>query len=93
MDLKPTVAAFDINLACSGFTYALSIADSFIKSGLFKKGITVTSECYSKKMNMRDKKVCTLFWDAASASLVEATEEGSQFLSFDFDIDGSGYSF
>lgn len=93
LNLRSNLAAFDLNLACSGYTYALSIANSFIKSGLFKKGLIVTAECYSKKMNMRDKKVCTLFGDAASASLVETTEDGSQFINFDFGTDGSGYNY
>lgn len=92
LSLKSSLAAFDVNLACSGFTYALTIADSFIKSGLFKKGIIVTSDCYSRRMNMRDKKVCTLFGDAASATLVNKSEDHGKFLSFDFGTDGSGYS-
>jgi len=93
LPLKLSLAAFDVNLACSGFTYALSIADSFIKSRLFNKGIIVTSDCYSRRMNMRDKKVCTLFGDAASATLVEKSEDNGQFLSFDFGTDGVGYDY
>lgn len=93
LKLKNSLSAFDINLACSGYTYALSIADSFIKSGLFKKGLIVTSDCYSKRMNMRDKKVCTLFGDAATATLIENSNDESRFLSFDFGTDGSGYDY
>jgi 3-oxoacyl-[acyl-carrier-protein] synthase-3 len=93
LNLSKNIFALDINLACSAYPYALSIAASLINSGLLTKGLIITSECYSRRMNIKDKNVCTLFGDAATATLIESTSEDSGFISFDFGTDGSGYDF
>lgn len=93
LKLPANIAAFDLNLACSAYPYLLSIAAGYFSSGLMKKGLIVTSECYSKRMSFKDKTVCTLFGDAASATLIEHSDSGEGFLSFDFGTDGSGYDY
>lgn len=93
LNLNKNIFALDINLACSAYPYALSIASSLINSGLFTKGLIITSECYSRRMNMKDKNVCTLFGDAATATLIESTTENTGFISFDFGTDGGGYDY
>lgn len=91
LEISNSVSAFDLNLACSGYPYALAIAATQIQAGLSKQALIVTSESYSRKMNMKDKTVCTLFGDAATATLLAPTDSGSGFLSFDFGTDGSKF--
>lgn len=68
-------ASFDISAACSGFIYALGIADNFIKAGSAKKAIVVGSELYSRVLDWGDRTTCVLFGDGAAAVVLEATEE------------------
>jgi 3-oxoacyl-[acyl-carrier-protein] synthase-3 len=68
-------AAFDLNAACSGFLYGLSVADSFIKTGNFKKILLVGTEVLSKFTNWKDRATCVLFGDAAGAVVIEPTEK------------------
>ncbi len=83
-------AAFDVNAACSGFIYALSIADSFIRSGQYSKILVVGSEVLSKITNWQDRSTCILFGDGAGAVLVEpASGREGRILSVDIHADGS----
>lgn len=82
-------AAFDINAACSGFIYALSVADSFIKSGTFKRILIVGSEILSKFTDWKDRTTCVLFGDGAGAAILEATEEDRGIISTRIHSDGS----
>ncbi|TNF55768.1 ketoacyl-ACP synthase III [bacterium] len=68
-------AAFDLNAACSGFLYGLSVADSFIRSGSFKRILLVGTEVLSKFIDWDDRATCVLFGDAAGAVIIEATKE------------------
>ena len=68
-------ASFDISAACSGFIYALSIADNFIKAGSAKKALVIGSEIYSRILDWSDRTTCVLFGDGAAAVVLEATEE------------------
>ncbi|WP_166263629.1 beta-ketoacyl-ACP synthase III [Marinobacter caseinilyticus] len=67
--------AFDIQAVCSGFVYALSVADKFIKTGSSKKALVVGSEVFSKIINWEDRGTCVLFGDGAGAVVLEANEE------------------
>ncbi len=67
--------AFDIQAACSGFIYALSIADQYIKSGMVKKALVVGSEVYSRIVDWNDRSTCILFGDGAGAVVLEASEQ------------------
>ncbi len=63
-------AAFDVNAACSGFIYALSVADSFIRSGKCLNVLVVGSEVLSRVTNWQDRSTCVLFGDGAGAALL-----------------------
>ena len=67
--------SFDINAACSGFIYALTIAAQFVESGKFKKVIVVGAEKMSSITDYTDRTTCPLFGDAAAAVMIEPTEE------------------
>ncbi|MEE9412116.1 MAG: beta-ketoacyl-ACP synthase III [Methylococcales bacterium] len=68
-------AAFDIQAACSGFIYALSIADQFIKTGQARKALVVGSEINSRLLDWTDRSTCVLFGDGAGAVLLTASEK------------------
>lgn len=82
-------AAFDISAACSGFIYGLSIADSFIKTGTFKKILLVGVETLSKFLDWNDRSTCILFGDGAGAAIIEPTDSDSGVLSTHLYADGS----
>lgn len=67
--------AFDVSAACSGFIYALSIADSFIRSGQFKKVLLIGAEVLSRVVNWKDRNTCILFGDGAGAAVLEASRD------------------
>jgi len=67
--------AFDVQAVCSGFVYALSVANNFIKSGAVKNALVVGSETLSRIVNWQDRNSCVLFGDGAGAILLEATTE------------------
>jgi len=68
-------AAFDVNAACSGFIYALSIADKFIRSGAVKTALVVGAETLSRMVDWTDRATCVLFGDGAGAVVLKAAEE------------------
>ena len=65
--------AFDLNAACSGFIYAISVADNFIKSGQMKRVLVVGAETLSSIINTVDRSTFVLFGDGAGAVILEAT--------------------
>jgi 3-oxoacyl-[acyl-carrier-protein] synthase III len=81
-------AAFDVNAACSGFLYALYIADNFIKSGIHKRVLVVGTEVLSKVTDWDDRATCVLFGDGAGAVIVEPTDEDRGILSMHINSDG-----
>ncbi|QIZ76049.1 beta-ketoacyl-ACP synthase III [Ferrimonas lipolytica] len=68
-------AAFDVAAACSGFIYALSIADQFIKTGAVKKALVIGSDILSEVCDPEDRSTIILFGDGAGAVVVGASEE------------------
>ena len=68
--------AFDINAACSGFLFGLSIANAYFASGCFKKALVIGAETLSKMMDWNDRSTCVLFGDGAGAAIVEAADKG-----------------
>ncbi|MEG0671799.1 beta-ketoacyl-ACP synthase III [Clostridium sp.] len=66
--------SFDIAAACSGLLYAMSIAKSFITSGVYKKALVIGSEVLSKVINWEDRNTCVLFGDGASAIIIEKSD-------------------
>lgn len=79
---------FDINATCSGFLYALYIADSFIKSGKHKKILVAGSEVLSKVTDWEDRTTCVIFGDGAGAVIVEPTDEERGIFSIYINSDG-----
>jgi 3-oxoacyl-[acyl-carrier-protein] synthase-3 len=73
--------AFDVNAACSGFVYALSIGSQFIQAGTCKRVLVVASETLSRFTNWRDRGTCILFGDGAAAVVLEATSQPAGVLS------------
>lgn len=67
--------AFDIQAACSGFIYGLSIANSMMKSGIYKRAIVVGAETLSRITDWTDRTTCVLFGDGAGCAILEATTE------------------
>ena len=68
-------AAFDVNAACSGFIYALSVADKFIRSGSVKNALVVGAETLTRMVDWTDRDTCVLFGDGAGAVVLKADEE------------------
>ncbi|MDQ6628740.1 MAG: ketoacyl-ACP synthase III [Pseudomonadota bacterium] len=67
--------AFDVQAVCSGFVYALSIADAMIKAGSASKALIIGSEVFSRILDFRDRGTCVLFGDGAGAVVLEASEK------------------
>jgi 3-oxoacyl-[acyl-carrier-protein] synthase-3 len=67
--------AFDVNAACSGFVYALSIADQFIRSGMVKNALVVGAETLTRMIDWSDRGTCVLFGDGAGAVVLKADSE------------------
>jgi len=67
-------AAFDLQAVCSGFIFALSTADNFLKSGQFKRALVIGAETFSRILDWEDRGTCVLFGDGAGAVVVEIQE-------------------
>ncbi len=70
----PPGAAFDIQAVCTGFVYALSVADSMIRSGSCKRMLVIGAETMSRILDWNDRTTCVLFGDGAGAIVLEASE-------------------
>lgn len=68
-------AAFDVNAACSGFVYALGVADAFIRSGQKKKVLVIGAETLTRMVDWTERESCVLFGDGAGAVVLEASDE------------------
>lgn len=67
--------SFDVAAACTGFVYALSVADQFVRTGKVKKALVVGSDLNSRKLDETDRGTVVLFGDGAGAVILEASEE------------------
>ncbi|SFV08625.1 beta-ketoacyl-ACP synthase III [Pseudoduganella namucuonensis] len=68
-------AAVDVQAVCSGFVYAVSTADAFIRAGVHKNVLVIGSEVFSRILNFEDRTTCVLFGDGAGAIVMSASEE------------------
>ena len=68
-------AAFDVNAACSGFIYALTVANQFIRNGTAKTALVVGAETLSRFLDWSDRATCVLFGDGAGAVVLKAADE------------------
>ena len=66
--------AFDVQAVCSGFVYALTVADSLIKTGAASRALVIGSEVFSRILDFSDRTTCVLFGDGAGAVVLEASE-------------------
>jgi 3-oxoacyl-[acyl-carrier-protein] synthase-3 len=65
-------AAFDMQAVCSGFVFALTTADNYLKCGQFKRALVIGAEAFSRILDWQDRSTCILFGDGAGAVVVEA---------------------
>jgi 3-oxoacyl-[acyl-carrier-protein] synthase III len=79
--------AFDVQAVCSGFIYALTIADSMIQSGSAKCALVIGSEVFSRILDFQDRTTCVLFGDGAGAVILEASDQPG-ILATDLHADG-----
>lgn len=90
LGLKNSVAAFDLNLGCSGFVYSLAVAKGFMKIHHIPYGLIITSDPYSKIIASDDRNTLPLFGDAAAATLLK--KDGlMDIMEFNFGTDGAGF--
>jgi 3-oxoacyl-[acyl-carrier-protein] synthase-3 len=86
-------AAFDLEAACSGFLYGMTVAQQFIATGMYEKVLVIGAETLSKVMDWTDRGTCILFGDGAGAAVLGPTEEGLGILSATMGADGEGGKF
>jgi 3-oxoacyl-[acyl-carrier-protein] synthase-3 len=85
-------AAMDVAAACSGLVYAYSVADAYLRSGMFKNALIVGSETLSRYLDFSDRGTCILFGDGAGAVVLSASDEeggGAQGMELTTDPDGA----
>ena len=68
-------AAFDVQAVCTGFVYALGVADQFVRSGTAKKALVIGAETFSRIIDWTDRNTCVLFGDGSGAVVLEASSE------------------
>jgi len=79
--------AFDVQAVCSGFIYALTVADSMIRAGTAQKALVIGSEVFSRILDFKDRTTCVLFGDGAGAVVIGASEQPG-ILATDIHADG-----
>ena len=84
-----TCGAFDLAAACSGFTYALAVADGFIRGGIYRNVLVVGSEVLSGFIDWKDRSTCVLFGDGAGAAVVSRSNDGHGLIASYLGSDGS----
>lgn len=91
LGLAPSVGAIDVNQGCSGYVYSIGLAKGLIETGQARNVLVLTADTYTKLINPADRSVRTIFGDAASATLLSATESETDFLDgFVYGTEGSG---
>src|SRR3982751_4125927 len=80
--------AFDVHAVCTGFLYALSVADSMIRSGNARKALVIGAETFSRILDWEDRATCVLFGDGAGAIVLSAEESDSGILATKLHADG-----
>jgi 3-oxoacyl-[acyl-carrier-protein] synthase-3 len=90
LGLSKNCMAFDVNLGCSGYVYALSIVGGLIESGIANKGLILCADTYTKYISINDRTCRPLFSDGAAATLIESSDT-DKIGPFKFGTDGAGY--
>jgi 3-oxoacyl-[acyl-carrier-protein] synthase III len=84
----PDCIAFDIHAVCTGFLYALSVADSMLRSGNARRALVIGAETFSRILDWEDRGTCVLFGDGAGALVLAAEESDSGILATRLHADG-----
>ena len=84
----PQAAALDIQAACTGFLYGLSLAKAFVESGLYQNILLIASEKMSAFMDYQDRSTCILFGDGAAAAVISNKKSGLAIVSIQLGADG-----
>jgi 3-oxoacyl-[acyl-carrier-protein] synthase-3 len=79
--------AFDVQAVCSGFVYALTVADAMIRAGSANRALVIGAEVFSRLLDFQDRTTCVLFGDGAGAVVLEASEQPG-ILATDIHADG-----
>jgi 3-oxoacyl-[acyl-carrier-protein] synthase-3 len=80
--------AFDVHAVCTGFLYALTVADSMLRSGTAKRALVIGAETFSRLLDWEDRATCVLFGDGAGALVLEAKESEDGILATRLHADG-----
>lgn len=84
------IGAMDLGAACSGFIYAMSVADQFIRSGMYKKILVVGAELLTRLVNYKDRDTCILFGDGAGAFVISRANENDKNIIFSSHLHADG---
>lgn len=93
LGLKKACAAFDINLGCSQYVYALAVAHGMISSGVASRALVTTGDTLTRTIHPKDRGIVPIMGDGGSASLIEQAPAGQGFLGFELGTDGSGHKY
>jgi len=85
----PRAVTFDVTAACSGFIFALNVAEQYLKNGTFKNVLVVAAEIMTRTLNWQDRSTCILWGDGAGAALLTWGNEGHELLSTHLHTDGA----
>ena len=85
----PQAVTFDVTAACSGFIFALNVAEQYLKNKTFKTVLVVAAEVMSRTLNWKDRTTCILWGDGAGAALLTRGTEGHELLSTHLHTDGA----
>jgi 3-oxoacyl-[acyl-carrier-protein] synthase-3 len=84
----PQAVTFDVTAACSGFIFALNIAEQYLKNGAAHHVLVVASEVMTRTLDWTDRTTCILWGDGAGAAILQAGDEGAEMLSTHVHTDG-----
>jgi 3-oxoacyl-[acyl-carrier-protein] synthase-3 len=85
----PNAVTFDITAACTGFIFALSVAEQYLKTGTYNNALVVASEIITRTVDYTDRVSCILWGDGAGAAVLKTTENNEGILSIHLHTDGS----
>ena len=85
----PQAVTFDVAAACSGFIFALNVAEQYLKTGASKRVLVVASEIMTRTVNWKDRTTCILWGDGAGAAVLSLGNEGPEILSTHIHTDGA----
>lgn len=89
-NLGASCPAFDLEAACSGFVYGLTVAGQFVATGAMQNVLVIGAEVMSRVLNWSDRSTCILFGDGAGAAVLGVVEEGYGLLAADLGANGAG---